>query len=409
MKRGVFFRLLITIWFASFGIFSFLNADLESILCRITERARESKSTAVLITHCGRPILEYRSGPFWEPVDTMSITKSIVALAIGILIDEKKLDSVDVPVYHFYPEWNQGYKKGITIRHLLDQTSGIQYDENDKINLVQNIVNFALCAELSAVPGDELLDNNKAINLLSGIVKKASCMSLSHYLKAKLFTPLGIENVSWLSDPQGNDYACAHLIMTAPDLVKIGELLENGGCYKGNRLISSAWINFILKPHQCVNPFYGVLWWLNYYNIGCYWDDPLLEQYECAGIQPAFIQRLRSLEGCVVNLEVHSTTPWGCNYFGQEVFDILGSKENVELFWKQANENHLPFARWHIGGVRSFAAKGFKGQQLVVFPGMKIVAVRQKNSCGTNENEGDSFPDFEALVEELAYRIGCGA
>jgi CubicO group peptidase (beta-lactamase class C family) len=45
----------------------------------------------------------------------MSSTKSIVGLAVVCMLDDKLLDSLDAPVYKFYPEWNQGQRKLITI------------------------------------------------------------------------------------------------------------------------------------------------------------------------------------------------------------------------------------------------------------------------------------------------------
>ena len=221
------------------------QASVEEVLYYLAQRCRESKSDAVLVTHQGRVIFEYRSDLYWEPIETMSITKSIVALAIGILIDEGKIRSINTPVYEFYPEWEQGHKRNITIHHLLNHTSGLQCDLcTDELYRSNDIIKIALCAELANVPGTHYFYNNKAVNLLSGIVKKASGMSLSEYLTVKLFTPLGIENVSWLCDSQGTDYAMSHLIMTAPDLVKIGQLLENR-----RRLVRKAFDQQMLDRH----------------------------------------------------------------------------------------------------------------------------------------------------------------
>ena len=48
-------------------------------------------------------------------IEAISATKSIVNLAIGRLIDQGKIKSIDQPVHEFFPEWNQRRKKLVTI------------------------------------------------------------------------------------------------------------------------------------------------------------------------------------------------------------------------------------------------------------------------------------------------------
>ena len=88
----------------------------------------------------------------------MSATKSIVSLAIGRLIDSGKITSLDQPVSDFYPEWKQGRKKLITVRHLLNHTSGIQNPPiTTEIYASPDFVQLALAAELCRRAGIEIL------------------------------------------------------------------------------------------------------------------------------------------------------------------------------------------------------------------------------------------------------------
>ena len=336
-----------------------LEANVESVLFRIAERSRQSKSDSVLVMHHDKVIFQYHSGACWQPLEARSMTESVAALAIGLLINEGKLASVDVPVYQFYPEWDQGNKRLITIRHLLAQTSGLQGDNStDEIYRACNIIQLALCAELSTLPGSQFCYNNKAINLISGIVKKISGSSLHEYLASRLFAPLGIENVSWLSDSSGNDYAMAHMIITAPDLAKIGRLIGSQGFGCGRSILSKSWIDLISQPSQCYDPYYGLAWWIDYYNVECYWDDCLLEAYVNGGVSEAFVQRLRSLQGRIVHINGRTTTPVGRNIFSPEVISLLGGQECADSFYQQVHRLQLPFARWRVGCVKSIAAQG---------------------------------------------------
>lgn len=378
--------------------------DPEQILLRIAERARESQSDAVLIVHNGRAIFEYRSDPYWQPIDSLSITKSVVALSIGLLIEQGKIPSVDTPVYQFYPEWDQGNKRLITIRHLLTQTSGLQNDcRCQEIYNASNTVQLALCAELSSSPGSCYAYNNKAVNLLSGIVEKASEQSLSEYTRLNLFEPLEIENVSWQCDRAHHDYAMAHLTITAPDLAKIGDMVAQKGFWRGQQIVNPQWIALITNQGHPDNPFSGCLWWLDYHSVQVYWDEPLLKQYEAAGISPEYIQRLRGLQGQLIEIWDRVTFPTGDILFSKELINQLGGPDSAWDFYSQVNARQLPQARWSVSGLRSYSATGYEGQQLIVYPSKQVIAVRQKRHKG---EICDSFPDFGSLVERLIYCQG---
>ncbi len=397
--------------FCLFFSLSFLSAvhaaSSEEVLLCLAKRARESQSDAILIVHNGRAIFEYRSDPYWQPIDTLAITKSVVAVAIGVLIDEGKIASIDTPVYEFYPEWNQGNKKLITIRHLLNHTSGLQAEPNsDEIHQTQDSIQLALCAELTSIPGTYYFYNNKAVNLLSGIVEKASGECLSEYAKQKLFIPLGIENVSWQCDAAHHDYAMAHMSLTAPDLAKIGELVAKGGVWHGQRIVSQKWINQMTTQGQWVNPFSAYLCWLDYHSVQCYWDEPLLKQYENAGISTDYSKRLRALQGQVIVVESRVKSPLSDLCFSNNVMDCLGGQKMAADFCTQVTAKQLPQTRWMVSGVKSIAAHGYLGQQLLVYPSKDVIAVRQARSRSPEGGAPDTFPDFANLVEQLIHCQG---
>ena len=93
---------------------------------KLRKRAEEARSDAVVILKDGQLVADWDFGQKRGVIETMSATKSIVSLAIGRLIDSGKIKSLDQPISDFYPEWKQGRKKLITVRHLLNHTSGLQ-------------------------------------------------------------------------------------------------------------------------------------------------------------------------------------------------------------------------------------------------------------------------------------------
>lgn len=133
----------------------------------------------MVIVKDNQVIGEWYFGKPKTKIHIMSCTKSVVNLAVGRLIDAGKIRSLDQPVYEFYPEWQTGSKKLITIRSLLNHTSGLQNVPNATIEIKMllntypraNVIKLALAAELSDAPGSRFSYNNKAVNLLAGIIQ----------------------------------------------------------------------------------------------------------------------------------------------------------------------------------------------------------------------------------------------
>ncbi|TAL41474.1 MAG: class A beta-lactamase-related serine hydrolase, partial [Chitinophagaceae bacterium] len=73
---------------------------------------------------------------YWEGYNdssksgSFSVAKSITSLAIGIALKEGKIRSLDQPVGDFLPEFKEGMKAKVTIRHLLTMSSGSNWDES---------------------------------------------------------------------------------------------------------------------------------------------------------------------------------------------------------------------------------------------------------------------------------------
>ncbi len=99
----------------------------------------------------------------------MSCTNCILGLAVGCMLTDKLIDILDIPVFNYFPEWKQGQKRFITIRHLVNMTSGLQNNTNGFIEIYPSpdFVQLALCAELSNKPGEVWAYNNKSLNLMA--------------------------------------------------------------------------------------------------------------------------------------------------------------------------------------------------------------------------------------------------
>jgi CubicO group peptidase (beta-lactamase class C family) len=128
-----------------------------------------------------------------------SCTKPFTAMAIMILAERKQL-SYDSRLTDFFPEF-PAYGKAITVRQLLNHTSGlIAYEDvmpdsttipltdTDVLHLMeqQDHTYFA--------PGSQFRYSNSGFVLLGLVVEKASGISFPEFLRKNIFEPLRMEH-----------------------------------------------------------------------------------------------------------------------------------------------------------------------------------------------------------------------
>lgn len=237
-------------------------------LARLRERAEQTGSDSLVVMVDGVVVVEEYFGEPRGSIEAMSATKSIVALAIGRLIDDGKIASLDAPVHTFFPEWNQGRKRDITVRHLLQHTSGLQNAPHTSVEIYPSLdfVELALAAELEHAPGTAFSYNNKAVNLLAGVVQVASGQRMDRYIGEKIFAPLGITDFGWTLDSAGNPHGMSGLQIHALDLARIGQLVLQRGVYDGRRVVSAEFLDAVttLDTTRATERlgFCGLLWWL---------------------------------------------------------------------------------------------------------------------------------------------------
>jgi CubicO group peptidase (beta-lactamase class C family) len=77
---------------------------------------------------------------------------------------------------------------------------------------------------------------------------------------------LGIDRWSWPTDPQGHPWGSGSLELSARDMLKLGQLYLDGGCWNGNRVVDESYVRTATSPLLEGGPpercGYGLLWWV---------------------------------------------------------------------------------------------------------------------------------------------------
>jgi CubicO group peptidase (beta-lactamase class C family) len=101
------------------------NIDLAA-LSDMLSGAIASGTESTIVAIGDTIVTEKYFGHSGDLTSIQSVTKSISSLLIGILIDQGRIASVDVPLSTYYPEWNDhSMKSRVTLRHVLTMSSGV--------------------------------------------------------------------------------------------------------------------------------------------------------------------------------------------------------------------------------------------------------------------------------------------
>lgn len=180
------------------------RTELMEHAAQIIQRQVDSAAleSAVLRVQQGTEAFERAFGKAGAP-DAMfllgSITKPLTAVAVMVLADRDELRLAD-RVMKFIPEFSEGDRKHVTIKHLLTHTSGLpdQLEENNALRSrhapLPEFVRGTVRAPLLFAPGTKYHYQSMGILLAAEIVERITKTKLPSFLAREVFTPLGMDH-----------------------------------------------------------------------------------------------------------------------------------------------------------------------------------------------------------------------
>lgn len=203
---------------------------------------------SVLMMKGDKIFAEYYWAPFHKDFlhRMYSQTKSYVAVAIGLLVEEGKL-SLDDKIVDWFPEKIESeqheYMKDQTVRDMLTmRTVGnpknwFTAGDPDRTHLYFE-------PRASYRPSRTLWEyDSPGSQVLCNLVEKISGMSLFDYLKSKIFDELGtFKTATILKTPNGDSWGDSALLCTTRDMASFGRFVMNYGTWNGKRLMNEAYL-----------------------------------------------------------------------------------------------------------------------------------------------------------------------
>jgi CubicO group peptidase (beta-lactamase class C family) len=213
---------------------------------------------SLLVVRRGKAVAEAYYAPFPAGMKHRinSATKSVIGSLIGIALKDGLIKSLDQPVLEFFPGREfantDERKKAITLRHLLDMSSGIDWIEPLsnvpprsmlEMDRSRDWVQYVLDQPMAHEPGKAFEYNSGGTHLLSAVLSKVSGKSAEDYAREKLFGPLGITDFFWRHDPQGVSTGGYGLYLLPRDMAKLGTFWLHDGSWEGRQMLPAGWID----------------------------------------------------------------------------------------------------------------------------------------------------------------------
>ena len=242
------------------------------------EMLEATHTNALLVTQDGVLIHEwYRAGlsqatlfPSW------SVAKSVVSLLVGQAIAEGKLAETDhVAALLPYLQGKPAFGR-ITVRDLLDMTSGLAVPENyDPWNPLTGTAGLYLTrdirafvrdhATLSSKPGSTGQYRSIDTEILGLILAEVEKKPLADLLSERIWKPMGAQaNATWnLDRPGGTEKAFCCINAVARDFTRLGLMVADRGRVGGTGIVPPRWIERIETParRQVDGWPYSAQWW----------------------------------------------------------------------------------------------------------------------------------------------------
>ena len=183
-----------------------------------------------------------------------SVTKVFVTALLGMAIQDKYISDAEIPVTNYFKDLSNEKYKQLTLRHLAQMESGLNYDEYGNIFQTlqyyynKNLTRSIYAATFDTPPGKQFKYKSIDTQILGECIKKAlGNKKFIDYFYERLWNKLGMQDTAyWALDSKltSNPKFYGGLNMSARDLAKFGVMVLHDGKFNKRQLFPKDWFNF---------------------------------------------------------------------------------------------------------------------------------------------------------------------
>ena len=262
-----------------------INPNIQNLVTTLVEQDNSDNlnTRAMLVIKNGEIIAQSYSDGFNEttPLLGWSMGKSVTAIMLGRM---QQLDMVTMSKADLFKEWQHDDRQEITLKQLLQMSSGLTFDEtyapgSDATAMLftaPSASNVAMQSPLTNKPGSHFSYSSGTTNILTRFMHDqmgASTQADINFLFQEIFQPLGMQNSIFETDSSGVFVGSSYIYASGQDWARLGLLMLNNGLvnYIDNKgithqrqLLPSDWVKKASQPNSSNNDSrYGYQFWLN--------------------------------------------------------------------------------------------------------------------------------------------------
>ena len=240
-----------------------VTPELESLdpraLAAAAAYAGAQGSLALIVARHDHIVFEryWQGSTFDTVIDSQGLTRVLAALATGRALAQRRIGWPDEPIGYLVRELAHDRRSSITIRNLLELSSGLAPPPPDRAPwsaatralLGTDIVGAALARPLAAVPGETRASQPADPQLLALALERATGTRYAAYLSQIVWRSIGAADAwLYLDRPGGAAHADCCMLARQGDWIRVGELLVGEGNYRGYEVIRPAWVKQMRSP-----------------------------------------------------------------------------------------------------------------------------------------------------------------
>jgi CubicO group peptidase (beta-lactamase class C family) len=234
---------------------------------KLDEFLQRTQTTSLVVIKNGTIVSEkyFQGADEKSQFTSWSVAKSFLSTMVALAMKDGLIKSLDDTAEQYVPELKGKPYGPVTIRQLLQMSSGIKFDETyaNKLSDINMLfyrvflagasINDVMTGYERDVPaGTRFQYVSSDSQVLSWVLTKASGMPLSKYVQTRLWAPLGMESSAYWSIERegGAEVAYCCLNATARDYAKLGQLYLDQGKWKGQQFLPEGWVKEATRPSQ---------------------------------------------------------------------------------------------------------------------------------------------------------------
>jgi CubicO group peptidase (beta-lactamase class C family) len=246
----------------------------KSAIKAASEYAKANQSESLLIWHRGA----LQHAEYWlgldqsDVVNSRSMHKMAGGLLIARAIADGYIESVDDPVGKYIAAWRDKEQGQITIRNVLQMSSGLRWFG------IRDAAPFGLSSRryldpywdevlleeipMSFEPGTDYDYSDTTADVMPHIIQGATGKRYAEYFSEALVKPLeAAGGFIWINREGGMPHGGCCLMLPPETWLRFGLLVLNNGMWDGQQLLPVDWLSQMLEPSPN-NEHFGLMVWL---------------------------------------------------------------------------------------------------------------------------------------------------